>query len=161
MQSQEIRRAAILENKRRYRQRHKNAQTIGTCDCGERATHWSSGGYVCESCREIERRCLQHDLRNDRVKPVPAEKGKMNVEYLKRYGHEYHKNKHLPKEVRCALARAAAATPLAVHEARANTKCACGYPALAGETECSVCKYVLSHATKRSGEAKRIFASVS
>lgn len=160
MQSQETRRAIILENRRRYRQRHKNAQTIGVCDCGERATYWSSGGYVCESCREIEAQCMQHNLRNDRAKPVPGEK-KPNSEYLKRYSEEYYKHRHLPKAERCALARAAAATPLAVHEARAEAKCACGYPALAGETECSVCKYVLSYATKRSGEAKRIFASVS
>ncbi len=140
MMTPEQKRVAVLDYKRRYRARHRNAQTIGVCDCGDAASYWSSGGYVCEKCRKIEAACLQHDLRNDRVKVPKALKGKMNPEYLKRYGHEYHKNKHLPKEVRCALARAAAATPLAVIEAEQNRKCECGYPAIEGGTRCIVCE---------------------
>lgn len=152
MQSQETRHATILENRRRYRQRREQAQTIGVCECGKSATYWSAGGYVCNSCREIEAMCLQHGLRNDRVKAETTPDGKRipNPEYLKRYSHEYHKNKHLPKEERCMRARAAAALPLAVHEEREAALCECGYPAAYNETKCTVCLYLCHTLTKNN-----------
>lgn len=144
MMTPEQKRVAVLDYKRRYRARHRNAQTIGTCACGEKASTWSSGGYVCDTCRRIEAQAMQHDLRHDRDKV--RQKKKPNPEYLQRYSAAYYQYRHLPKEERCERARLVAAMPLVVvEEQKVQQKCECGYPAIEGETQCSVCKYVLCH----------------
>lgn len=109
------------------------------CDCGNKTTNDAGGRYVCDTCRAAYKRAQDFGLLNDRVKRSPDEH--VNREYASRYSKAYHRNKHLPKAERCAIARAEAAIPLSEYEATMSTRlCKCGYPSVDGEDKCVVCK---------------------
>lgn len=133
-------------------QETQQAIIYNTCGCGKPAIKWSMGSFVCADCIERDRVCHEAKLLNDRHRHSTTVNGKKipNPEYLKRYAKAYHANRHLPKEERCALARKAAATPLASHEEREATLCECGYPAAYNETKCTVCLYLCHTLTRNS-----------
>lgn len=111
----------------------------GLCDCGNKTLNDARGRYICNDCKAAHKRAVDFGLLNDRVKP--GEEGKINKEYIRRYGHAYHKYRHLSREKRCQLARLEAATSIAELEANIEPQlCVCGYPAEDGTRKCKVCK---------------------
>lgn len=133
-------------------QKIQTGSTHNKCGCGAPAIKWSMGSFICAECETKERVCHEQNLLNDRCLHPRATRDKKipNPEYLKRYSKVYHANRHLPKEERCALARSAAALPLAVHEEQERALCACGYPAAYNETKCTVCLYLCHTLTLKS-----------